>query len=64
MKIPPKLRPLARFARSFLMPIRSMLAHYLSLVHKTGKELNFQPEIIQQLEAHTEATLLEMGIQK
>ena len=62
MILQPRIRMLARWGRSILLPIGSIRQHLRSLVHKTGKELHFESTVIQYLEIETEATLKKMGI--
>lgn len=62
MKIRPKIYSLARLGRGLLLPIHTVRQHLPDLVRKTGKELHFQPSVIQQLAVETEKTLTEMGI--
>ncbi len=64
MRIPQKIRVIARGGRTALKPIRNVHLHLDNLVRKTGKELHFESAAIQLLEIETEATAVESGISK
>jgi hypothetical protein len=62
MMLPQKLRAIARKARAVLLPVRNLRVHLVARVRKTGRELGFEPGMIQQLEEETTNTLKESGI--
>ncbi|MGE5222653.1 MAG: hypothetical protein ACM3PY_09455 [Omnitrophica WOR_2 bacterium] len=64
MRIPQKIRVIARGGRTALKPIRNVQHHLEYLVNKTGKELHFESVAIQLLKIETDATVEESGLSK
>jgi hypothetical protein len=62
MKIPQKLRKIARRARAVLFPIGKVPDHLCSLVRKTSNELGFEKTMVQKIELEAKITTEEMGI--
>lgn len=64
MKVPKRIRAFARRGRAVLFPMGEIKSHFGSMIRQTGRELGFKVKVVQQLEAVTELTLQEIGVQK
>ena len=62
MRIPEKIKILAKRTRAIVFPITDIPDHLRSLVRSSSKELGFQPDVISALESFTVNTCEESGL--